>query len=638
MMRACVTLTLLFSLIDAFADPAINTNNVIVVTNAPYNAVGDGVTTNTTQIQNAVNVATSGGLTNGLRGGVVEIPAGVFLSGPLTMKSSVNLHIVGGATLKMLPYGQYPTNSSPPDFIAANNLDNIAISGSGAIEGQGAPWWAAFDTSGINRPKAMFAPSNCRTVLVENVTLQNPPNTHISLRNLCREVVIRGITINTTSDVISVNTDGIDVNATNCVIQNCFISCGDDHIAIGGDSGGVIVTNCIFGNGHGVSIGSHTDGGLNNILVNDCQMTIASGLSSGIRLKAGRDRGGFVRNLTYQNVNLTNNQNPIFISSYYPDNTIPANPTTDTGSIVTATTPIWRDIVISNVTGIAASGRNAGRIYGLPEMPITNLTLIKTVLKADKGVDLYHVRNAKFIDTQINVPASINAFNLYNVDLTITNGTFNTNLVKLGGWSSASITNQLAFFNARITAVDTNILPRTATLTLANAVLAVSNSWSIPPATVMNFTLGTSNATVAVTGNLTFNGTVNIAAGPGFTTNGYILFTYSGGLTWGAPVLGSVPIGYNCSFDTNAAGQIKVRLTAAPLAVNPVPISFELSTNQLQLTWPMDHLGWHLEIQTNALSTGLNTNWFTAPNSAITNRFFIPLEATSPTFFIRLAN
>src|SRR4029077_12109247 len=243
-----------------------------------------------------------------------------------------------------------------------------------------------------------------------------------------------------------------------------------------------------FGNGHGVSIGSHTDGGLQNLLVINSTMTIAdsASLSSGIRMKSGRDRGGFVRNLTYLNVALTNVQNPIFISSYYPDNTIPSNPTTDAGSPITALTPIWRDITISNVTVVAASGRNAGRIYGLPEMLITNLTLSKVTVKADKSFDMYHVRNARFIDTKFELPASVSTFNLYNVDLTLTNTAFNTNLVKIGGWSSASISSQLAFFNTRVLTTDSNVLSRTTSLALANALLTVTNHWNVDSATVLN--------------------------------------------------------------------------------------------------------------------------------------------------------
>ena len=86
----------------------INTNNLLTVTNAPYNAVGDGVATNTTAIQNAINAATLGGSTNGLTGGTVRIPAGIFLSGPLTMKNNVNLQVDAGGILRMLPFGAWP--------------------------------------------------------------------------------------------------------------------------------------------------------------------------------------------------------------------------------------------------------------------------------------------------------------------------------------------------------------------------------------------------------------------------------------------------------------------------------------------------------------------------------------------------
>ena len=109
--------------------PQINTNNIVNVTN--YGAVGDGVKTNTTAIQNAINAAAVGGATNGLSGGTVEIPAGVYLSGPLTMKNFVNLQIDAGATLQMLPYGSFPATS---DFISASSLHDLEISGSGTID------------------------------------------------------------------------------------------------------------------------------------------------------------------------------------------------------------------------------------------------------------------------------------------------------------------------------------------------------------------------------------------------------------------------------------------------------------------------------------------------------------------------
>ena len=123
--------------------PNINTNNVVNITN--FGAVSSITLTNTTAIQSAIDSAAT---TNG--GCTVEIPAGIYLSGPLTLKSGINLQIDAGAILRMLPFGQYPvtwfTNGgtnvyfTAGNFISASGLTDIAISGSGAIDGQGAPW------------------------------------------------------------------------------------------------------------------------------------------------------------------------------------------------------------------------------------------------------------------------------------------------------------------------------------------------------------------------------------------------------------------------------------------------------------------------------------------------------------------
>jgi polygalacturonase len=560
--------------------PVIPTNEFYVT---DYGAIGDDVSTNTTAIQAAINAASA-------NGGIVVIPnvpgANVYLCGPLTLKNKIKLRIETNAVLKMLAYGIYPGTA---DFITASSLNNIALTGFGTIEGQGQAWWTAYEASGIARPKAMFAPSNCRTVLVENVTLQAPPNTHISLRSLCREVTIRGITINTTSDVLSDNTDGIDVNATNCLIQNCTISCGDDHIALGGGSRSVYVTNCIFGNGHGISIGSHTDsGGVDGFLVDRRSLTIAdsASLSSGIRMKSGRDRGGYCHNLTYLNLGITNNQNPIFISSYYPDNTIPSDPTTDTGSAITGTTPIWRDIVISNVNIVAASGtRNAGRVYGLPEMPITNLTLMTVTITATASFDMYHVKNARFSDVQMSLPGSVNTYRLYDTDLTVSNSVYNNSLLKIGGWSSATATNQLAFYNARASLSDTNLLRGSAPLTLGASTLTISNSLSLGASSVVNFSLGSSNTVVAVTGALTLGGTINVSAGPGFTNGTYTIFTYGTALAWASPALGNVPPDHLCSLNTNTAGQVKL-IVAPPPPDAPASLSATATNLAVVLGWP----------------------------------------------------
>ena len=101
-----------------------------------YGAIGDGVATNTVAIQAAIDAASTAG------GGTVEVPAGVFLSGPIHLASQINLRVDEGATLEMLPLDKYPGGTEHPDtFISGAGLRDVVISGAGTIEGRGTPWW-----------------------------------------------------------------------------------------------------------------------------------------------------------------------------------------------------------------------------------------------------------------------------------------------------------------------------------------------------------------------------------------------------------------------------------------------------------------------------------------------------------------
>ncbi len=352
---------------------------VMVVTAPAYGAVADGVTDNARAIQAAIDAAGRAG------GGVVQLPAAAkaYASGPLKLVSGVQLTIEQGATLAMLPYKTYPGTA---DFITLDNLHDVKISGGGVIDGLGAPWWRAFDDEKVKRPKTMIAVVKSERVVIEGVTTRNPPNTHIQLR-ASTNVAIVGVTI--LSPEKSHNTDGIDVSGHNILIDRCKIACGDDNIAIGGSSvanSDITITNCEFGHGHGLSIGSYTSGGLRNLRVDNCSFT---GTMSGIRMKTGRDRGGVVENLSYSNITMTDVEKPIYITSYYPNSTMPKDPASDTGEPVTAKTPIWRNIVIKNLTARAAIDNkrcSAGMVWGVPEMPVGELVLDNVSVKAPDGM------------------------------------------------------------------------------------------------------------------------------------------------------------------------------------------------------------------------------------------------------------
>jgi len=73
-----------------------------------------------------------------------------------------------------------------------------------------------------------------------------------------------------------------------------------------------------------------------------------------------------------------------------------------------------------------------------------------------------------------------------------------------------------------------------------------------------------------------------------------------------------------------------------PVATNPTNLNWSANGSQLTLSWPADHLGWHLEVQTNSLATGLNTNWFNVPDSDGTNQMVMPINHSGGAVFYRL--
>jgi hypothetical protein len=79
------------------------------------------------------------------------------------------------------------------------------------------------------------------------------------------------------------------------------------------------------------------------------------------------------------------------------------------------------------------------------------------------------------------------------------------------------------------------------------------------------------------------------------------------------------------------------QVNAAPLPSNqPTNIIMQTSGNQLQLSWPQDHLGWRLEIQTNNLNQGIWTNWATVANSINVNSTNILINPSNGAVFLRL--
>jgi polygalacturonase len=318
----------------------------------------------------------------------VTVPAGTFLSGPIVVSSGTRLDLAAGATLEMLPMASWPGTTA---FVTANNAHDIALTGSGTIEGQGQAWWNALTaTPSLKRPQEVVFTNSTR-VQISGIRLQNPPEEHIWVKG-DTDVTVTGITIETlavSGQHGPSNTDGVDISAKGVFFCGNAIACGDDNVVMEGTN--IYVAYSTFGVGHGCSIGSITKNGVSAVTVDHVTF---NGTTSGIRMKSDRGNGGLVQNLTYSNITMTNVQNPVYITSYYP--TLPTDPRTDTAQAVTATTPQWQNITLQNLTSTGSP--NAGILWGLPEAKISNVTFDNVSIQATKGMEIYHATGISFIN------------------------------------------------------------------------------------------------------------------------------------------------------------------------------------------------------------------------------------------------
>jgi polygalacturonase len=283
----------------------------------------------------------------------------VFLAAPLHLRTGVTLLIdaytVLYASRNPRDYDVTPGSCGVIDqnghgcrpFILADHAPGSAIMGDGAIDGRGGEilfgqttsWWDLAHTAKIKDLK-----QNCTRILIVResnnfilyrITLRNSPNFHVSIEKTSG-FTAWGVKIDTPATAR--NTDGIDPSASNDVsILHSWIRTGDDDVAIkAGKLGGssyITVAHDHFYSGHGMSIGSETNGGVNAVRVFD--LTI-DGADNGIRIKSDPSRGGLVNDVVYENVCIRNVRNPIILTPHY---------TTFPGELV----PVYRNITLKDV-------------------------------------------------------------------------------------------------------------------------------------------------------------------------------------------------------------------------------------------------------------------------------------------------
>lgn len=355
-------------------------------------------------IQKAIEEASQAG------GGRVVVPQGEHHTGPLRLRSRVELHVQRGATVRFSnDPAHFPTvltrwegtelmNYSP--LIYAYNCDDVAITGEGTLDG-GADethWWDWKGTpdkpglqiadrdrlrkqaeDGVPVAERIYGPGShlrppfiepylCRNVLIEGITITGSPFwcTHPAL---CTNVIVRGITVLSHGP----NNDGCDPESSKGVlIEDCTFDTGDDCIALksGRNADGrrlhvpvedVVIRRCRMRAGHGgITVGSEISGGARNIYAEHCTLD-SPDLERGLRLKTNTLRGGtienvFVRDIEIGNVKLA----PIEIDLRYEGESGPF-------------TPVVRNVRVERMT--SAHSRHGLYIHGLASSPVRNIVV-----------------------------------------------------------------------------------------------------------------------------------------------------------------------------------------------------------------------------------------------------------------------
>ena len=421
-----------------------------------YGAAQGGETKrNTMAFARAITACSAAG------GGIVKVPAGRWLTGPITLESNVNLHLDARATVLFSQnFDDYrPAVFSRHEgiecmkfhpFIYANGAENIAITGDGVFDGQGDAWWSTenqrqagrniyqmmaegtpieqrvFDgTAGLGALRPNFVqPINCKNVLIEGPEFRfggfwtiNPV--------YCENLIVRRVKVTTWEEGRDTpNGDGINPDSCrNILIEYCDLDTGDDSIAIksGKNEDGLrvdkptenIVIRYVRGyRGHGgIVCGSETSGWIRNLYAHHC---VFGGTDRGLRFKTGRGRGGGIENGWFHDIKMGEvRRHAISLNSLYTSRRLPEQP-------IDETTPTIRNMHFKNIE-CQNSNREMILITGIPERPIENVTFENIDVGGKRPIMIRDANNVTFANAKIRREEAPMFDILESWDLTLNN-------------------------------------------------------------------------------------------------------------------------------------------------------------------------------------------------------------------------
>lgn len=319
-----------------------------------FGGVPDGVTANTEAFSKAISALSKKG------GGQLVVPEGIYLTGPVKLKSCIDLHVERGAVILFSPDKRdYLEKGKVRPAISASKCHDVSISGEGIIDGNGA-WWRAVKRSKVSETEwkeflkkggtvtddgslwyayglkhypdiadnfmeqermrtHLVRFTDCERVRVTGVTLQNAPKFHLVPQH-CTDVLIDGVTVRCPWN--AQNGDGIDImQSQRVVVRGCTVDVGDDGICLKGSEGAksladgpckdiLIEHNVVYHAHGGFVIGSEFSGGMENILV---RHNTFSGTDTGLRFKSAPERGGKTKHIVIHDIYMTDIQDEAIV-------------------------------------------------------------------------------------------------------------------------------------------------------------------------------------------------------------------------------------------------------------------------------------------------------------------------------------
>jgi hypothetical protein len=410
-----------------------------------FGAAPDGKTLCTQALQKAIDACGAAG------GGMVVVPPGRYLTGAVFLRSNIHLHLATGAVLLA---SERPEDFPPIDgrwegierkthasMLTGVDLENIAISGHGMLDGQAAGWWKAFIATRemrnrLNLPRQADNPEGaplkyprprginlvrCQGVHISGIVVRDGPSYSVHL-SYCQDAVVDGITA-LGHGRGGPGPDGIVIDSCKQVrVVNCSLGSGGDCVGIksGYNEDGwrigipaeeIAITNCnMFGSaGAGVAVGSETAGGIKNVTISNCVIT---NCRDGLFVRSPRGRGGVVERIRAANLVLDHLVSTgIRISNYFDSvrmsdgqavKQTTGNPETDRvmSRPVVEGTPTFRDLEFSGVTmGVVPE---VAIIEGLPERYIRGVRLQDVAApRARRGISCLRVNDLSISNLRV---------------------------------------------------------------------------------------------------------------------------------------------------------------------------------------------------------------------------------------------